>query len=543
MKKFDPILHATVFLILAGLFFYLSPLGIWSNDEAVKYIQMKNFHLHGTVAIDYPGTGIGLGLSDLKVGSLLMVEKNQSLFVVFPPLFTWLSSLFYPVMGDRVIHFLPLLAFFFSFALLNRTLQMLTDRQAGRYALLFSFLLASPAFFFAVTFFEHMPALFLVISSLYFLVRYFMKEPSPVVLFLSTLLLTSGIFFRTEIFFLAVASGISLGYSLLRLDRRKEIFIALIGYVLPVAAYALANAILYGNPLGLHMEFNLRTHHYFIASTLLTLLVFGGAAVAISLHGKNKVEQNAALPVRSFTLLAVFAFVVLYYAYSPVFFLFVQFPLALYLFFGINGPSNAVLMDPRERLRAVVIGSSFLYMAFVVYFLRDLHPNVRFALPLIPMILITIALDWDRICKVPVILILLAVLALFPVKSMIFSVQDDFLHFRTYNANRVDWLSKSTGEGDVIIFADKPLMHHAGPLFFNRIFVVESSQDELKRYFDFLRGKGVSRCFFMASHDGYTEALKAYSPALSVETSPQQQEFFKSCGAALHLYRIPLAPE
>jgi len=65
MKKFDLIIQATVFVILVGLFFYLPPLGIWSNDEAVKYIQMKNFHLHGTVAIDYPGTGLCLGLSDL----------------------------------------------------------------------------------------------------------------------------------------------------------------------------------------------------------------------------------------------------------------------------------------------------------------------------------------------------------------------------------------------------------------------------------------------------------------------------------------------
>jgi hypothetical protein len=543
MKKFDLIIQATVFVILVGLFFYLPPLGIWSNDEAVKYIQMKNFHLHGTVAIDYPGTGLGLDLSDLKAGMLLMVEKKQSVFVIFPPLFAWLSSLFYPVMGDRVIHFLPLLAFFFSFDLLNRTLQMLLNRRDGRYALLFSFLLASPALIFAMTFFEHIPALFLVISSLYFLVRYFMKETSPAFLFLSTLLLTSGIFFRTEIFFLAAASGLVLGYSLLKIDKQKEFFIAAIGYAVPVAAYALANVITYGTPLGLHMDFNLRTHQYSIPFALLALFVFGGAAVAISPLEKIKIKHNASFPVRSFMLLVVFAFLVPYYDQSPVLFLFVQFPLALFLFFGISGPANAAPADPREILRAVVIGSSLLFIAFVVFFMRDLHPNVRFALPLIPMILIAIALEWDRICKAPVILILFAVLALFPVKSLIFSIENDLLHFKAYNMNRVDWLTKRTGEGDVIIFAGKPLMHHAGPLFFNRVFVVESRPEKLQQFFDLLKSKGVSRCFFMTSHNGYTDILKAYSPALSVETLPQDPERGNSFSASLRLYQIPLVPE
>lgn len=542
MQKSDPLIEATVFVLLAGLFFYL-PLGIWSNDEAAKYIQMQNFHLNGSVAIDYPGRGIGLGPTDLNDGVMLMVGKDESLFVVFPPLFAWLSSLLYPVLGDRVIHFLPLLAFFFSFILLSRTIQMLLNRRDGRYALLFSFLLASPALFFAMTFFEHLPALFLVISSLYFLVRYCMQETSPAFLFLSTLLLTSGIFFRTEIFFLAAASGLSLGYNLLKLDKHKDLFIAAIGYAIPVAAYALANAIIYGNLPGMHMDFNLRIHHYSIPFTLLAIFILGGTAIAINPREKIKISSTKSFPARPLILFVVFVFLVHYYGQSPVLFLLVQFPLSLFLFFGISGPENSASGEPREILRAVVIGSSLLFIAFVVYFMRDLHPNVRFALPLIPMILITIALEWDRICKVPFLMIFFAILALYPVKSLIFSIQNDLLHFKTYNMNRVDWLIKSTGEGDVIIFAGKPLMHHAGPLFFNRIFVVENSPDKLLQYFDLLKSKGISRCFLMSSHDGYIDFLQAYSPALSVKTFPQEKEGSGSDGASLRLYKIPLVPE
>jgi hypothetical protein len=517
MKKRDLIVYAAVFLVLVGLFTCLPPLGIWSNHEAVKFIQMKNFHLHGTLAIDYPGRSIGLGPSDLRPGQLLMAEKNNSLYVIFPPLFPWLSSLFYPLMGDRVTHFLPLLAFFLSF-------------------------MASPVFFFALTFFEHVPALFLVISSLYFLVRYFMASSEPTDLFLSSMLLGAGIFFRTEVLFLAAAVFISQGWSFLKRKQYRTFAISSAGLLVPVAAYGILNTINYGTFSGLHLDFNGPIHHYSIRSALKSVIVFGGFAGAALFCTRDICERVQRVRIYAFLTLLFVVFIFSYFDQSPIVILFAQFPVGFFLFLGPEDPIKDFPAD-REMLRDILLGTSFAFMALIAFFMGDMHPNVRFALPLIPLIVTIIAVDWERIFATRLMVAVFAVLLLLSMKSLATSLPTNLLYYKTYNAQRVEWLTTSTQPGDVIIFDDKALMHHAGPLFFDRLFVVENDPDRLTSLFDRLKGAGVSQCFFQSNHAGYEASLKAYNPAVAVDVMPLDAACSNSCGSGLYLYHIPLTTD
>jgi MFS family permease len=543
MKKRDIIVYATVVLALAGLFVYLPPLGIWSNDEAVKFIQMKNYHLHGTLTIDYPGRNIGLGPSDLKPGQLLMTEKDNSLYVIFPPLFPWLSSLFYPLLGERVTHFLPLLAFFLSFVLFDRILQGIVRKPWIRYVLLFTCLGASPVLFFSLTFFEHVPALFMVIASLYFLVRYFTVSCNPTDLLLSSLLLSLGIFFRTEILFLVAASFISQGWSFVKRGQCRSFMISSAGLLIPVVAYGILNILTTGTISGLHIDFNQRIHQNPMRFVMLSIAVLGGFFLAEHLLKKEIREQAQRSRIRAFL---VFLFTLLIFStfrQSPIVILFLQFPVALLLFLFFDNDITGVSSEAHSILRETLLGICFTFMILILFSMQDMHPNVRFALPLIPLIVTVIALDWEKIFTVRLIVAVFVVLVLLSANFLITSIPKDLFTYKMFNAQRVEWLSRNTQPGDVIIFSNKPFMHHAGPLFFDRIFVVENDPDRLTSLFDRLKEKGITRCFFQANHSGYAAKLKAYNPTVSVDVMPRDVECGNSCGSSLYLYRIPLVTD
>jgi len=95
------------------------------------------------------------------------------MYCTYPPLFPFLSSLLYPLLGNRVTHFLPLLSFFLSFILLSRILRRLRTSVLMRYSMLFTFLLGSPILTYSITFWEHLPGVLMAMCSLYFVVRYF----------------------------------------------------------------------------------------------------------------------------------------------------------------------------------------------------------------------------------------------------------------------------------------------------------------------------------------------------------------------------------
>jgi len=540
MKKQDLIIYTTIFLILAGLFAYLPPFAIWSDVEAVKFVQMKNFHLHDTLEINYPGRGIGLNASNLKTDGLFMTERHGSLYVNLPPLFPYLSSLFYPLMGERVINFLPLLAFFLSVVIFDRMLHCIVPKPWIRYALLLTCFAASPVLFFALTFFEHVPALFMVILSLYFLVRYFRVSPKPANLLLSSFFLSLGGLFRTEILFLVAASFILQGWSFLKRGQYRAFVISSAGLVVPVAAYGILNIMTIGTISGLHIDFNNRIHDYPIRFVLLSIAVLGGLAAVAHLCKKEIRERVQRVRIRAFLALLFTLFIFSNFDQSPIALLFLQFPVILVLFLSSDDDATGSTPEDGAILREILLGMSFLFMALVAFFMGDMQPNVCFALPLFPLVVTVIGLDWEKIFTVRLIVAVFAALVLFSAKSLFTSIPKDLLSYKMYNAQRIDWLSEHTQTGDVIIFDNKPLMNHAGPLFFERVFVVENNPERLAVLLDLLKEKGLHRCFFQSSNTEQETVLRAFSPAVTTEMMPLPQDCASSCSAGLYLYRIPL---
>ena len=534
----DIVLCAAVFVSLVGVFLFTPPLNIWTNDEAVKYIQMKNFYLHNTLALEYPGKVLGFGPDQLKPGQLLIFEKAGKLYAIFPPLFTWLSSFLYPVAGEKALNVLPLVTFFLSFIMLARTVRLLNKHNHSylvNLALLLTFLVASPALIYALSLFEHIPALFCVVSGLYFTVRYFMRSSSPLHLFLSALLLSSGIFFRTEIYLLAAAFGLALGWTLLKRGKKRDMFFAMAGFAIPVIANGVLNFFLYGSFLGLHVDENIRLAQSPALQLLMSVSVSGAFLLSFILCGSKRINTGSAWKVRSILFLLYIAFIGIFFRFSPIFFLMLEFPAVFLLFFSTPDRDT----DTQAHLKGLLLGTCMLFIIFCLIVFQNRHDSVRFALPLIPFVLIFTALNSKELIKSKIMIPVVISLILFSLGKTILHMKNDLVPNANFNRERVEWLLNNTQDGDIIIFENEILMHHEAPAFFSRIFLIEDEPHKLRNLFNLLGDKGISRCFFFTVRNGYVKELKSFSQAVTWDTLAAGVAA-ECCVSDFYLFKIPL---
>jgi hypothetical protein len=270
------VLYALVLAGLVWLFFSLPPLGLCSNDEGAKFVQMKNFVLHNRLAIEFPAQKLGFGLQHVLRDQKMFAERMGRVYCTYPPLFPFLSSLLYPLLGDRVTHFLPLLSFFLSFILLSRILRRLRASVLMRCSMLFAFLLGSPILMYWITFWEHLPGVLMATCSLYFVARYLgadgaraagdLRLPASTQigrgtnLFLSAFFRGVGALFHTEMLFLVAAYLFALGVNAARQEgsadeRRKKPWPAAAGTAIPLLGNVVFNYANYRHPW-VHIAYN-----------------------------------------------------------------------------------------------------------------------------------------------------------------------------------------------------------------------------------------------------------------------------------------------
>jgi len=501
--KSDYILFFLIFAVLVWAFFVLPPLSLYSNDEGAKYVQMKNFYLNKSLAIKYPGEKLGLDLSYLLKEQSLFAQREGRLFCTYPPLFTYLSSLFYPLFGDRVTHFLPLLAFFLSLLVLSRILKLLIKKTFLYYFLLLTFLLGSPIFLYSFTFWEHLPAVFGVVCSLYFLVRYFCVKASKLNIFLSAFVLSLASFFRTEIIFLIIAYTISFGLILYIHRKLRDIAALITGAAAPLIVYAIFNFINYQDILGLHILYNSPNFRLSIDKIIISLGVFFVCTALVFISKRDKLDPALKQEIFSFIPVLWLGFEFAVFWRSPIPNLFLAFPAVLLVFFGI---SNRIEMLKHKDwdFGNLIFGTVVLFVWLVSYFLFN-NPDLaaRYCLPIIPLIIIFIASEQKRIFIAKSIFGVLLVFFLFSLSYGLHKFKNNIWKYKWYNTERIEFLKKYTHRGDVVIFQNNRFMEHAGPLFFERIYSVSEEPDELAKIFNLLKSKGITHCYYWTFNPDY----------------------------------------
>ena len=80
------------------------------------------------------------------------------------------------------------------------------------------------------------------------------------------------------------------------------------------------------------------------------------------------------------------------------------------------------------------------------------------------------------------------------------------LKYKNYNFRRVEFLRSYTKKGDVVIFSANPLMEHAGPLFFDRIYIVSKNRGkDINEILKSLKEKGVTYCYYWNMNKNFTK--------------------------------------
>ncbi len=512
----DYIIFLLVLAACICLFATLPPLGLSSNDEGARYIQMKNFSLYGSGTIQYPGAALGLKPDDVAKQEWIFIERDGRLYCTYPPLFTYVSSLFYPLLGDRVTTFLPLIAFFLSVIVLCGTLRLLLQDRPMHYLLLFGFLLASPVYPQAFRFVEHVPAVCCVVCSLYFLVRYFRVKPSVSNLCLSAALLSTGIFFRPEVILLAIPYTGYVSFTLCVQKQAKKALPVLACAMVPIVLYALLNRIFYGSTLLLHLFYNSLGFHLSRSQTALAVAsVLFSIALAL-LARKSKAEASFKRQVYAFAAVLFIPFMLLVSAFSPISGLFLAFPLVLLVFLAISERVEKLLSEPFSLGNILFITAiGFLFLVSWP-FADGAAGSVAYCLPVVPFIIAIMAHEEKSIISAKPMVALVLALLVFSACYQAYTFKRNIWNYKQYNAERIEFLKAATRSGDVIICDSQPLLEHSGPLFFERIFVVAESRCELLRYVRLLKEKGIAHAHLW-THFGCLPKDTAYtasSPAV-----------------------------
>lgn len=489
----DKIFFLAVLVALAGMFFALPPLGLQSNTEGARYVQMKNFHLNGSLAIPYPGEALGFAVTDFVRARFYFEPRDGALRTILPPFFSWLSSFFYPLFGDRVVHLLPLLSLFLALVVLERALGQVMERGALCFVLLLIFLV-SPVSWHIFGFTEHTSAVFLFVGGLYFLTRYFSKAASPSDLFLAFLLAGAAVFVLPGFVIALTALTLSCAVVLARERKWRDLALVFLGGLLPVFARALHEQLLYGSVPGPYLASELR--HIALSPTriLVLLVILGVPGVLAAVAGRAALRPAVKSGFYFMATLALLGGIAALSFWIDLPDLPALFPLVFLVFYGSGERLDRWLASGKGSLAPVLTTTIFFCVAGgSIVMLGGAGPSGVFFLPVVPCVVLLLGLEQERIFRYRGMYMILALLMLIGVVNGYVPAKQ-YYRASNYNAERVTFLRSNTAAGDVIVFGDRGSMEHAGPLFFDRVFLVEGREAGLRHILGRLRDRGVGHC-------------------------------------------------
>ena len=480
-----------VLTTLAGLFYFLAPPGLATNEEGVLYAQMKNFAVSGSFEITSPAQSLGFEPADVTGMQGLLEARDGRLYAIAPPLFPWGASLFFPVFGERTVDFAPILFVFLSALALGLILDRVMQRDFLYWLLLATFLLGSPVLMQGFQFSGMALALLLIVSALWLLVSHFGDHPSAVKLFGASLLMGASVLVRMECMFIAISFCVCAAMVFVSQKRMKELWTVLAGGIFGLAVFVLQDVFLHGRFPGPYMQLYLP----FYALSPIRVAALGGSLalsfvlIILSLRDGIGPIRKAILSI--LTLILVFSSVLLTAARISVSHLMALFPAVLLVFYGVPGRFER-LKKGEGALEAILAATVVFCLVLGAAILRPGSWIVFSAwLPMVPVVILLIALERKVIFAARGMCLVLAFFCGVAFVNGIQESKNRILKYKDYNAARIAFLEKHTSAGEAILFGDAASMEHAGPLFFDRVFLVTGSPGDQERLVRRLRERGI----------------------------------------------------
>ncbi|MFH1416481.1 MAG: hypothetical protein ABIH89_10405 [Elusimicrobiota bacterium] len=503
------VFYAVVILILVFLFFKLPLQGLRINDGGQKYIQMQSFVMNKwkTLAIGYPGRFIDPALkyiSQSKQHGIFFAQEGK-LYSIYQPLFTFLSSLFYPFMGDRVIHFIPMLTFLASVFVMGSILKIVVKPGPIHLFLLFIYTFASPVILYSITFWEHVPSVFLVVCGMYFMVKYFYRQEKNIYLILMFFFLGLTLFFRQEVSILIVSVFIVLLIYFISSRQSKPISSMVIGLLVSIGLYFVNNLIFYKRLISMEIFANVKEGIVYLQPYNVIIFSIFSCILCMAIFGVLKKSRNDTL--YDFIPVIWFGFFLLVFFMAPVRKLFTEFPVCLILFYNFReffkkGDNTGLKLDK------IIAGIFILYVTGAVLWSNlTPHQDVRYYLPVIPFVVLFVAIKQESILKDKNKMFFLFLFVVVSFSSMLYRAKTDMLYYKYETVDRLEFLKKHTQKGDVVVFDFRRIMEICGPLYFERIFLINNRTKDLYEICSKLDDKGYDHLYFWNGKNPYQEDI------------------------------------
>ena len=367
------------------------------------------------------------------------------------------------------------------------------ERGAFRFFLLLVYALGSPLFLFLFGFSENTAVVFLVTVALYFLVRHDRRSPSSANLFCASLSMGGAVFFSPVSLFIFASFVLAAGIVFCRDKRWRDLTALMGGALAAIAALMISDGLLYGQIPGPYLADFFHDHP--LSETRLALFT---ALIALG-YLSPFIARKAGLGTiwvsgMNFLIMILLVTAVLVTsAYHSVVPFVLAFPAVLFAFTGFSshfresekGHGSLELILAGTALFCLMLASSVVP--------PNAWTTLNACLPTVPVAILALGLSGAGVMNyggMRAVLVFAAAIAFINGLEM---AKTDYWPHTMYNARQVEFLKQETAEGDAIIFDNRGSMEHAGPLFFDRIFLVARG-GEVGPLLERLREKGVRQC-------------------------------------------------
>lgn len=480
-----------VLTTLAGLFYFLAPPGLASNEESIHYVQMKNFAISGSFEITSPAQSLGFEPADVTGMRGLLDARDGRLYATPPPLFPRVASLFFRVFGERTVDIAPILFVFLSALVLGLILDRVMQRAFLYWLLLAAFLLGSPVLMQGFQFSGMALALLLIVSALWLLASHFGDRPSAAKLLGASLLMGISVLVRLESMPIALSFYLCAAIVLFAQRRMSDLWTVVAGAVFSLTVLVLHDVLLNGRFPGPYLQIFLPLY----ALSPIRVAALGGSLVLsfglIILSLREGVGPIRKAIYSILSIILVFGAVLLTAARISISHLMALFPAVLFVFYGVPERIER-LKKGEETLEGILAATVIVCLALGAAILRPGQWIVFAAwLPTVPFVILLIALERKVIFAARGMYIVLAFFCGVALVNGIQESKDRILKYKDYNAARIAFLEKHTSAGEAILFDDAASMEHAGPLFFDRVFLVPGSPGDQELWVRRLRERGI----------------------------------------------------
>jgi hypothetical protein len=399
---------------------------------------------------------------------------------VFPPAFQIISSFFYSWFGNGGLYILPLtcmILFWLGFILLLRRCDIAPSRVAlGLFVLVF----CSPLTLYGATYWEHIPAMLLLLCGLFFLMRPIANIPAAAIL---GLLSGLAAWLRPEAIMMDLLYGLAL-LVLYRRERRAAIPFFLASMVVGIGTFLIFNKLEFGSFAGVHGYQVLQEEEQKGTAARILHILMANNAIYIHYY--------------------VFALLLL-----PVLYVLLKFKRTLDI--------RAVLL----------IGIAIVYCIITPFILPNeggRQWGARYFLPVIPVVLLALLLverQWDLIRARQIPVWLTGVILLFTVYAFYLNTYKGGTRvFPWANNQRIvpslEFVNRQPG--NVVVVSEQYIPMELSTLFDNKYVFLAPGDSSLQRLLPMLKQQGIHQFTYI-----YDSRYNRNRPTMVHDTTVQPQ--------------------